>query len=77
MRTKTDDSAGSGDGSRRSCALVLALAVLAPAVAGAMQRHPGEHRPNGFAGQDTYGGKPTRLTWQASSSRRATQRIRH
>ena len=47
-------------------ALALAVAVLAPAMAGALSVNQASLRPNGFAGQDTYGGKPTRLTWQAS-----------
>jgi polar amino acid transport system substrate-binding protein len=47
-------------------ALVLTLGVLAPAMAGAMQVTQSSTRPNGFAGQDTYGGKPTRLTWEVA-----------
>ncbi len=65
MRTKT------GTGRLRArfavlLALMLAVAVFAPAIAGALSVNQASLRPNGFAGQDTYGGKPTRLTWQAS-----------
>ena len=45
-------------------AIVLAFGALVPAMAGAMQVTQSSTRPNGFAGQDTYGGKPTRLTWE-------------
>jgi len=45
-------------------ALALATCVLSPAVATAMDVTASTTSPNGFAGQDTYGGKPTRLTWE-------------
>jgi len=43
--------------------MLVSLAVL-PTVACAMDVTASTTRPNGFAGQDTYGGKPTRLTWE-------------
>ena len=43
---------------------LLAIAMLAPVSASALQVTQSSTRPNGFAGQDTYGGKPTRLTWE-------------
>ena len=65
MRTMTEDSGGSRARFAVSSALMLALAVLVPAVAGRDRASTqSSTRPNGFAGQDTYGGKPTRLTWQ-------------
>lgn len=51
----------------RAAAIVAALlvtAALMPAAALAMDVTASTTRPNGFAGQDTYGGKPTRLTWE-------------
>ena len=45
-------------------ALLLAAAVLLPVSAGALEVTQSSTRPNGFAGQDTYGGIPTRLTWK-------------
>ena len=45
-------------------ALLLAIAVLLPAAANALEVTQSSTRPNGFAGQDTYGGIPTRLTWK-------------
>jgi His/Glu/Gln/Arg/opine family amino acid ABC transporter permease subunit len=47
-------------------ATVLAVMALAPAMAGAVTINQSSTRPNGFAGQDTYAEKPTRLTWEAS-----------
>ena len=47
----------------RFAALVLAIAVFLPATASAYEVVQSSTRPNGFAGQDTYGGIPTRLTW--------------
>ncbi|NTW28692.1 MAG: amino acid ABC transporter permease [Coriobacteriia bacterium] len=47
-------------------AAVLVLSAFVPAIAGAMTVTQSSTRPNGFAGQDTYGGKPTRLTWEVS-----------
>lgn len=44
-------------------ATLLVVALLVPATASAMQVTQSSTRPNGFAGQDTYGGIPTRLTW--------------
>jgi His/Glu/Gln/Arg/opine family amino acid ABC transporter permease subunit len=44
--------------------ILIALGALLPAMAGAMEVTQSSTRPNGFAGQDTYGGKPTRLTWE-------------
>lgn len=53
---------------RARCALfvavLLAVAVLIPAAASALEVTQSSTRPNGFAGQDTYGGIPTRLTWK-------------
>jgi His/Glu/Gln/Arg/opine family amino acid ABC transporter permease subunit len=49
--------------------LMLAMAVFAPAIAGALSVNQSSVRPNGFAGQAVYGGKPTRLTWQASTKK--------
>ena len=43
--------------------MLVALAII-PAAASAMDVTASTTRPNGFAGQDTYGGKPTRLTWE-------------
>ena len=48
----------------RLIALALAVAVLVPASASALEVVQSSTRPNGFAGQDTYGGIPTRLTWK-------------
>lgn len=45
-------------------ALALAVAVAIPATASAYDVVQSSTRPNGFAGQDTYGGIPTRLTWK-------------
>jgi polar amino acid transport system substrate-binding protein len=45
-------------------ALLLAVAVIMPTAAGAYEVTQSSTRPNGFAGQDTYGGIPTRLTWK-------------
>jgi polar amino acid transport system substrate-binding protein len=47
-------------------AAFLALVVLLPVAAGAIAINQSSTRPNGFAGQDTYAEKPTRLTWEAS-----------
>ena len=44
------------------CAL-LVTALLVPSAASALEVTQSSTRPNGFAGQDTYGGIPTRLTW--------------
>ena len=43
--------------------MLVALAII-PAAAGALDVTASTTRPNGFAGQATYGGKPTRLTWE-------------
>jgi polar amino acid transport system substrate-binding protein len=45
-------------------ALMLVALAIIPAAASAMDVTASTTRPNGFAGQDTYGGKPTRLTWE-------------
>jgi len=45
-------------------AIVLVGALFLPAVASAYEVTQSSTRPNGFAGQDTYGGIPTRLTWK-------------
>ena len=45
-------------------ALMLVALAIVPAAASAMDVTASTTRPNGFAGQDTYGGKPTRLTWE-------------
>ena len=45
-------------------ALMLVSAAVLPVAAMAMDVTASTTRPNGFAGQDTYGGKPTRLTWE-------------
>ena len=42
---------------------LLVAALLVPSAASAMEVTQSSTRPNGFAGQDTYGGIPTRLTW--------------
>ena len=47
-------------------AILLAIALLVPAMATAVTINQSSTRPNGFAGQDTYAEKPTRLTWEAS-----------
>ena len=44
-------------------AALLIVALLVPAAASGMEVTQSSTRPNGFAGQDTYGGIPTRLTW--------------
>lgn len=45
-------------------ATAFAVAALLPVTAGALEVTQSSTRPNGFAGQDTYGGIPTRLTWK-------------
>lgn len=54
------------------CAALVVTAMLAgltlPAFAGAITIDQSSVQPNGFAGQDTYGGAPTRLTWKAATS---------
>ncbi len=45
-------------------AVMVAVAVLLPTAASAFEVTQSSTRPNGFAGQDTYGGIPTRLTWK-------------
>ncbi len=45
--------------------VVLALTMLLPCAASAITVNQSSTRPNGFAGQDTYAKKPTRLTWEA------------
>jgi len=45
-------------------AVMLVTAAVMPVAAMAMDVTASTTRPNGFAGQDTYGGKPTRLTWE-------------
>jgi len=53
----------------RFAALVFVFALVAlivPLAAGAISVNQSSTRPNGFAGQDTYAEKPTRLTWEAS-----------
>jgi polar amino acid transport system substrate-binding protein len=45
-------------------ALMLVALLILPTAAMAMDVTQSTTRPNGFAGQDTYGGKPTRLTWE-------------
>lgn len=45
-------------------AALFAVVVLLPGTASALDVTQSSTRPNGFAGQDTYGGMPTRLTWK-------------
>ena len=43
---------------------LLVAAVILPTAASAYEVTQSSTRPNGFAGQETYGGIPTRLTWK-------------